>query len=484
MEAGRLAPVVAVARSRTGSVRSTASRSRCGCPPREPVRISGRHRRAADAALAARGARFANGRRSKRGAARRSTRSPAAPTCRSCRCRCCSGSPSLLAAAAAVALARWRPQLDRRRAAARARRDVRRRVARARRALAMESRAAGRVTATHLRRQGLARAAPRRRGRPAVRSSSKRRARSCRRRRRACSWSPTRTISAAAAPITSIRTTSTSIRGRNTLPPSAALRAGDYLVVFQRRGVQFDAAQRSCAGTAARRSPRRRCSSSPAPRCSGFAEWTSSRFIVGLMLPWLLGIAALAALRDTDAPAGRAGRDRLDRRRGLSRRRVPADALDARAVARRHPLRRARDRVRRSVSRRPRCRRRVAPARRRALVDRACSSALRALVAPPGVARATRIAWQLLLAWLALRFALLALDVDVAAALSVGRVDPVGDQGARLVRARPHRPVRACATSGSPPAAPSGSTRRPNIRRRSRCCRSGPASRSAAGTTR
>jgi hypothetical protein len=38
---------------------------------------------------------------------------------------------------------------------------------------------------------------------------------------------------------------------RNTVPPPYALRPGDYLVVYQRRGIQFDAAQGCCAGTAA-----------------------------------------------------------------------------------------------------------------------------------------------------------------------------------------------------------------------------------------
>ena len=56
---------------------------------------------------------------------------------------------------------------------------------------------------------------------------------------RECSWSPTRTIFAAAAPITSIRTTCTS----NSTQCDARdyrMRSGDYLVVYQRRGVQYD----------------------------------------------------------------------------------------------------------------------------------------------------------------------------------------------------------------------------------------------------
>jgi len=30
---------------------------------------------------------------------------------------------------------------------------------------------------------------------------------------------------------------------RNTLPPSSAVRPGDFMVVYQRRGVQYDASQ-------------------------------------------------------------------------------------------------------------------------------------------------------------------------------------------------------------------------------------------------
>jgi hypothetical protein len=30
---------------------------------------------------------------------------------------------------------------------------------------------------------------------------------------------------------------------RNTMPPPSALRPGDYIVVYQRKGVQYDAAQ-------------------------------------------------------------------------------------------------------------------------------------------------------------------------------------------------------------------------------------------------
>jgi hypothetical protein len=63
----------------------------------------------------------------------------------------------------------------------------------------------------------------------------------------------------------------------------------------------------------------------------------------------------------------------------------------------------------------------------------ATRDASRALLAPAGLTRAGRWAWWALLAWLALRFAVLALEVAWATALSMERLDAVGDQVARVV---------------------------------------------------
>ncbi len=133
-------------------------------------------------------------------------------------------------------------------------------------------------------------------------------------------------------------------------------------------------------------------------------------YFAGLTLPWLLGISALAAVRDTrrapDAPgevawivgAGYlAGAFMLTLwMRALSLAGVPfgrlaigAPVLLAAAVLgyiawRRHGG--------------------------TAIVN-AKLGALRALIAPPDATRATRIAWQLLLAWIVIRYVLLALEV-------------------------------------------------------------------------
>ena len=102
----------------------------------------------------------------------------------------------------------------------------------------------------------------------------------------------------------------------------------------------------------------------------------------------------------------------MDRRRGLPRRRVPADAVDALALARRHSVRRRSRSVRRSCSSRPRSRT-VAWRRARRRGARGCRARARRARSsrPPDVAGATKLAWQLLLAWIALRYLLLALEV-------------------------------------------------------------------------
>ena len=94
----------------------------------------------------------------------------------------------------------------------------------------------------------------------------------------------------------------------------------------------------------------------------------------------------------------------------------------------------------------------LAPPRRRSR-PAAFSSAMRALVTPPDVDRRTRLAWRLLVAWMAIRFALLALR------------SRRGGRCIRGTRGSSGRPRRASGTSsgassrsrvparGSPPAA-------------------------------
>ena len=131
--------------------------------------------------------------------------------------------------------------------------------------------------------------------------------------------------------------------------------------------------------------------------------------LAGLMLPWLLGIAALAATRDTKRAADSPGEIawivgagyltgafmltlwmRALSLAGLAFDRVviAAPLLLVTAALGWIAWRRHRD---------------TAPA--------AIRGALRGLLAPPHATRAIRIAWQLLLAWIALRYVLLALEV-------------------------------------------------------------------------
>jgi hypothetical protein len=133
-------------------------------------------------------------------------------------------------------------------------------------------------------------------------------------------------------------------------------------------------------------------------------------FIVGLKLPWLLGIAALVAMRETRRPADAPGEVAWTVgvgylvgafmltlwMRALSLAHIPfgivaigaplllATAALAVVAWRRHGS---------------------------ASLAAAAIGALRAFMAPPNAARATRIAWQLLLAWIAVRYVLLALEV-------------------------------------------------------------------------
>ena len=132
--------------------------------------------------------------------------------------------------------------------------------------------------------------------------------------------------------------------------------------------------------------------------------------IAGLMLPWLLGIAALVALRDTRRPADAAGEVAWTLGVGylagaflltlwmrvLSLAQVPFGIVAVSAPLLLATIALAIVGWRRHGS---------------ALLARALLGGLRALLAPPNVARATRIAWQVLLAWIAVRYVLLALEV-------------------------------------------------------------------------
>jgi hypothetical protein len=133
-------------------------------------------------------------------------------------------------------------------------------------------------------------------------------------------------------------------------------------------------------------------------------------YFAGLTLPWLLGIATLAAVRDTrraaDAPgevAWIAGAGYLAGAfmltlwmRALSLAGVPFGRLAIGA-----PVLLATAALGYIAWRRY---------GGTAIVN-ATRGALRALIAPPHTTRATRIAWQLLLAWIVIRYVLLALEV-------------------------------------------------------------------------
>ena len=148
------------------------------------------------------------------------------------------------------------------------------------------------------------------------------------------------------------------------------------------------------------------------------------------------GIAVAARAAPGRDRARGAGRSRVDRRRRLSRRRVRADAVDARAVARRHPVRRRRrSRCRWSPSRvalRP-----SSLAARRPTRSPRARGALRALVAPPELAarRARRLAAAARVARVALR----------AARRSRSR----RGRSIRGTRGRSGRPRRASGTSSA-----------------------------------
>ena len=133
-------------------------------------------------------------------------------------------------------------------------------------------------------------------------------------------------------------------------------------------------------------------------------------FLAGLALPWLLGIAALSAIRDTkraaEAPgevawivgAGYiAGAFMLTLwMRALSLAGIPFGALAIGAPVLVATAGFAYVAWRRHGG---------------AAITASTLRALRALVVPPNATRAVRVAWQLLIAWIVIRYALLALEV-------------------------------------------------------------------------
>ncbi len=138
-------------------------------------------------------------------------------------------------------------------------------------------------------------------------------------------------ISAVAAPITYTRTTFSSTRGEYGAACRAALRPGDYLVVYQRlrHAVRADG-RVCCAGTVGTRRGR------SDPRGAGGRAlpdpvMDSIALIAGLLLPWLARHRGAAALRIPTRTVG-AGRDRMDHWRRISGGRVLPHGVDARAV--------------------------------------------------------------------------------------------------------------------------------------------------------
>src|SRR4030095_15987125 len=95
----------------------------------------------------------------------------------------------------------------------------------------------------------------------------------------ACSWWPTRIISAPAAPIICIRTTCSSIRG--TTRSRRRRRCDRAITSSCISGAESSSTRHKacCDGTTGSRCAPRRWSSSPAPRCSGCAEWTFPSFL-------------------------------------------------------------------------------------------------------------------------------------------------------------------------------------------------------------
>ena len=182
-----------------------------------------------------------------------------------------------------------------------------------------------------------------RRRRTALRDSSKRRATCCRRRRRACSSSPTPSYFRDRAAY-HLYPHNVYFDPRCPTPsrPPSTLRPGDWLVVYQRRGIQYNAAEQRLRwddgqSVAAELKLRRFLRRAVPDR---MIEPT----LLGWLVPWVLGAGLVAALPRQDPRGVADGRDRVDAGLRLVRGRLPAHALDARAVGRGRAVRRARDR--------------------------------------------------------------------------------------------------------------------------------------------
>ena len=130
----------------------------------------------------------------------------------------------------------------------------------------------------------------------------------------------------------------------------------------------------------------------------------------GMLLPWLLGIATLAATRDCARPPDAPGEVAWIAGAGflagafvltLWMRALSLAGIRFSALAIGAPLLLATTVFAYIAWKR----------HGHATLTAALRSALRALTAPPGAARATRIAWRFLLAWIAVRYVLLALEV-------------------------------------------------------------------------
>ena len=350
----------------------------------------------------------ANGSRSSPGPARRSTRSPAAPMCRSCRCpRCsswCSCSPpargsrspwkrhrtaalpavlALLFVAAWLLLdAQWMWNLVRQVGETRAQyggKDWRERHL-----------ADGGRSALPVHREGSRKNA----GVAGARVRGGRR----------------QLLSADAPPTISIRTTCISIRAKTAFRPlrrcgpatsSSSTSGAAFNSTRTSKKLRFEGGEPVSCGGAAGRAGRRALQDHVDGRSR------ASRRSRAAMVAGHRGRACAATCV---ACACRARRNRVDRRRRVSGRRVPADAVDARAVARRHQVR---DHVHRIAA--GDRRRSPAPLSRGGAHGNALPHALREaaieLFAAPGLAPTARWAWRLLLAWLAVRFILLGIEV-------------------------------------------------------------------------
>ena len=198
----------------------------------------------------------------------------------------------------------------------------------------------------------------------------------------------------------------------NAMPPASRLRPGDWLLVYQHRGVQFD---RTLGQAALGRQPGscRRTEAGRA-RLRAVPHPLKDRMDIAALvrrLPRRVGLRHRAAGRDAVPPAADAGAPtarRVDDRLRLVRGGVPADALDARGVAGGNPVRRG---LRRRADARRDARRALArPAQRTRSRNVFAAHVVRDF-AGADLHAWQRAAWVALLAWLALRYALLLAEV-------------------------------------------------------------------------